>query len=176
MNLFKVNSKDTRKRHQQRVNVHCDYDHFRSCFHCFTQASFKERFIISKIFMELLMENKGKVVDDFLLNLKFTVSKAGLKIYIMLHWFSLFFVLPIWFALWHVRRLRWWSFLVCFTFVSFSLISTRPQKAIYQKVIFSNLESGISKTEDKFLTTSVMIFFINNKTRCTYFKPWCQVV
>ena len=35
--------------------------------------------------MELLMENKGKVVDDFLLNLKFTVSKAGLKIYIMLH-------------------------------------------------------------------------------------------
>ena len=29
--------------------------------------------------MELLMKNKGKVMDNFLFNLKFTVLKSGLK-------------------------------------------------------------------------------------------------
>ena len=29
--------------------------------------------------MELLMENKGKVMDNYLFNLKFIVSKTGLK-------------------------------------------------------------------------------------------------
>ena len=29
--------------------------------------------------MELLTENKGKVMDNYLFNLKFTVSKTGLK-------------------------------------------------------------------------------------------------
>ena len=38
-----------------------------------------ERFIFSKIFMELLMENKGKVMDNCIFNLKFTVSKTRLK-------------------------------------------------------------------------------------------------
>ena len=30
--------------------------------------------------MELLMEKKGKIMDNYLFNLKFTVSKTGLKI------------------------------------------------------------------------------------------------
>ena len=29
--------------------------------------------------MEFLMENKGKVMDNYLFNLKFTISKTGLK-------------------------------------------------------------------------------------------------
>ena len=33
------------------------------------------------------------------------------------------------------------------------------------------MEYGISKTKDKFLTTMVIIFYINNKTCCTYFTP-----
>ena len=38
------------------------------------------RFIFSKIFKELLIENKGKVADNYLFNPKFTVSKTALKI------------------------------------------------------------------------------------------------
>ena len=29
--------------------------------------------------MELLMENKGKIMDNYLFNLRFTVSKTGLE-------------------------------------------------------------------------------------------------
>ena len=39
--------------------------------------------------MELLMENKGKIMNNYLFNLKFTVSKTGLN---MLHWFELYFL------------------------------------------------------------------------------------
>ena len=38
-----------------------------------------ERLIFSKIFMELLMEKKEKIMDNYLFNLKFIVSKTGLK-------------------------------------------------------------------------------------------------
>ena len=54
-------------------------------------------------------------------------------------------------------------------------MSTKPQKAIYQKLL-SNLEYVIPKTKDKFLTTTVIIFFSKNQIRCTYFKLLCQVV
>ena len=39
--------------------------------------------------MELLMENKEKVMDDYLFNLKFTVPNTGLKIlcHVVLIWF-----------------------------------------------------------------------------------------
>ena len=36
----------------------------------------------------------------------------------------------------------------------------------------SNSEDGISKTKEKFLTTTLITFFINNKTHCTYFNPF----
>ena len=39
------------------------------------------------------------------------------------------------------------------------------------KKLLSNSEYGVSKTKYKFLTTMVIIFFINNKTLCTYFNP-----
>ena len=38
-----------------------------------------KRFVLNKIFMELLMENKGKAMWNYLFNLKFTLSKTGLK-------------------------------------------------------------------------------------------------
>ena len=38
-----------------------------------------ENFIFCRISTELLMENRTKVIDDYLSNLKVTVSKAGLK-------------------------------------------------------------------------------------------------
>ena len=44
------------------------------------------------------------------------------------------------------------------------------KKQFIEKLL-SSLEYGISKTKDKFLTTTVTIFFINNKTRYTYFNP-----
>ena len=39
-----------------------------------------ENFIFCRISTELLMENRTKVIDDYLSNLKVTVSKAGLKV------------------------------------------------------------------------------------------------
>ena len=73
--MCKVKNKDTRKRHWQRINADCDYNHF-----TVLPKLFLRKVYFSKIFMELLMENKEKVMDNYLLNLKFTVSKAGLKI------------------------------------------------------------------------------------------------
>ena len=66
-------------------------------------ASFSwERFIFSKIFMDLPIENKGKVIDNYLFNLKLTVSKADFDCTITLsHCFALFPVLPIWFHSMH---------------------------------------------------------------------------
>ena len=56
------------------------------------------------------------------------------------------------------------------------LFLSRLCQPIYRKQfikkLLSNLEYGISKTKDKFLTTTVIIFFIINKTRCTYCDPY----
>ena len=115
--------------------------------------------------MELLIEtikNKGKVIDNYLFNLKFTVSKKALKV------------------LCHVA-------LICTIYCiadmictaafreSFSQLCQPDHKNEFNKKV-SNSKYVISKTKDKFLTTTVIIFSINNETRCTYFKPWCQVV
>ena len=115
--------------------------------------------------MELLIEtikNKGKVIDNYLFNLKFTVSKKALKV------------------LWHVA-------LICTIYCiadmictaafreSFSQLCQADHKKQFNKEV-SNSKYEISKTKDNFLTATVIIFSINNKTRCTYFKPWCQVV
>ena len=103
MNLLKVNNKHTRRTSLtllwylscelwgdftpcsdvctvdfEQVNVHWDYIHSRSFSHGFTQSLF-DNFFFSLIFMELLLENKRKVMDDYLFNIKFTLSKTGLK-------------------------------------------------------------------------------------------------
>ena len=93
MNLFKVNSKDVIDdvldvciigfEHSQhialvfleQINVHQDYNYSKEFSHCFT-PSFLEKMFFSKIFMELLMEDKEKVMGDYLCNFKFTVSKT----------------------------------------------------------------------------------------------------
>ena len=87
------------------------------------------RKIFNKIFIELPMENKAKYMDNYLLNKKFTVLKTGLKV------------------LYHVALI---CTIYCITdmictvacpeievmrFFSFSIMSTRPQKAFYQKLI-----------------------------------------
>ena len=75
-----------------------------------------------------------------------------------------------WFLSSHVKRLNWWGFLICFTFISFYIMSPDHKKAIYQKIIIK-FRVRDSKTKDKFLTTTPVIFFINNKRFCTYFNP-----
>ena len=45
-------------------------------------------------------------------------------------------------------------------------------KKQFIKKLLPNSEHGISKTKDKFLSTMVIIFFINNKTCCTYLNPF----
>ena len=43
-------------------------------------------------------------------------------------------------------------------------------KLPFSKKILSDLGYRIPKIKDKFLTTTVIIFFINKKTHCTYFN------
>ena len=54
---------------------------------------------------------------------------------------------------------------------SLSQLCQSDHKKEFIKEFLSNSEHGISKTRDKFLTTTVIIPFNNNKTRCTYFNP-----
>ena len=104
------------------------------------------------------------------IQLKIHSVKNRIKNIVMLHWFALFTVLLIWFELWHVRRLKWWGFLVCSIFVFFSVMSTRPQKAIYQKI---NIRFGLPDFQNKWRISyhHGNYFFINNKTHCFYFNP-----
>ena len=58
---------------------------------------------------------------------------------------------------------------------SFSQLCQPDHKKQFNKKV-SNSKYEISKTKDKFLTTTVIIFSINNEARCTDFKPWWQVL
>lgn len=124
------------------------------------------------MFIELLMENKGKNVDNYLFKLKLTASKTRLKM------------------LRHVA-------LICIIYCIIDMICTVACQEIevvidvsrffpplplsqfcqtdckkqFIKNLLSNSAYGISKTKDKFFTTTINIFFINNRTRCTYFNP-----
>ena len=115
--------------------------------------------------MELLIEtikNKGKVIDNYLFNLKFTVSKKALKVF------------------WHVALICTFyciADMICtaaFRESFFQLCQPDHKKQFNKKV--SNSKYEISKIKEKFLTTTVIIFSINNEARCTDFKRWCQVV
>ena len=115
--------------------------------------------------MVLLVENKGKVMDNYSFILKFTVSKTGLNMlcHVALIWTiycitKLFTVLP--------REVSWFV-----PSLSLSQLCQPEHKKQCIEKLLSNSEYGISKTKDKFLNTKVIIFFINSKTRCTYFNP-----
>ena len=152
MNLFKVNNKDTRTTPLTTGKCSLRLWPFERLFSLFYPSLSWDGFIFSKIFI-LLMENKGKVMGNYLFNLKFTVSKIGYFICnVMSHWFVLFNVLPLWFALKHVRRFKWWGCLVRSTSIFFSIMSNRPKKTIIKKLL-STSEYGIFKTKDKFITT-----------------------
>ena len=172
MNLSKVDNKDTRKRHWQRVNAHCNHNDFRDCFHYFLHSSFSwERFIFSKISMELLMGNKGEVMNNYTINLKFTVLKARLKILCQ----DLQYFLYCRFDL-HYGMSRDWGGEVSWFVQPLSLSQLCQPGHRKQFIKKSNSKYTIFKTKDKFLTTTVIIFSINKKTRSTYFKTWCQMV
>ena len=122
----------------EQVNAHWNYDHSRDFSYCFTQSCLQK--IVGNIFMELLMLNKEKVMDNYLFHLKFALSKVGLKIgmsYCIDFLYSLHFR-DDFHPLRHLRIFKWWGFLVSFTFVSFSVRSFRPQKAIYHQFIIKN--------------------------------------
>ena len=55
--------------------------------------------------------------------------------------------------------------------MSLSQLCHPDHKKQFIKKLLSKLEYGISKTKDNFLTTTAIIFYINNKTCCTYFTP-----
>ena len=118
-----------------------------------------------------IAQNKEKVKDNYLSNLKFTVSKTGLKMLCHVSLICTIYCITdiiCTAACWKIEVMR---FLGSSTFVSFSIMSTRPKKAVYQKII---IKFGVRdfQNKNKFLTTAVIIFFINNKTRCTYFNPF----
>lgn len=79
--------------------------------------------------------------------------------------------------LYHVRTFRWWGFLVRLTCLSFSVISIRPQNAIYYQFTIKQLcnnkcvpqnptipSTGIQKQKTNFLPFAVTIFVISKKT------------
>ena len=107
-----------------------------------------ENFIFCRISTELLMENRTKVIDDYLSNLKLTVSKAGLKmlchvvltstIHCMTKIISIHCDMSD--ELRGVFDLRdLWGFSVPYIFVTFSIMPPRPLKAIYHQFIIKNI-------------------------------------
>ena len=83
-------------------------------------------------------------MDHYLFNRKFTVSKTGLKI------------------LRHVA-------LVCNIYCITDMMQCGMSRDYPNKKL-SDSDSRISKTKDKFLTPTVVIFFINKKKHFTYFN------
>ena len=122
--------------------------------------------------MELLMENKGKVMDNYLSNLKFTLPKTGLKMLCHAALICTIYCISCRYDL-HCDMSGDWNGEVSWFVPPLSLSqSCQPDhKKQFIKKLLSNLEYVISKTKDKFLTTTVIIFYINIKTCCTYFTP-----
>ena len=85
--------------------------------------------------MELLIENEEKVKDNYLFNLKFTVSKTELKMLCHVSLICTIYCITDIICTAACRKIEVVRFLGSSTFVSFSIMSTRPQKAIYQKII-----------------------------------------
>ena len=55
--------------------------------------------------------------------------------------------------------------------LSFSQLCRPDNKKQFIKKLLSDSDYQISKANEKFLTTTVIIFFINNKKHCFYFNP-----
>ena len=160
-------------------NANCNYNHFRGCFHCFTQAYLNffpwKSIISSKVFMKLPMDNKGKVVDNYLFNLKLIVKsriKTVMSCCIDLH-YLLYYRYDL-----HCGMSGDWSGEVSLfvPLLSFSQLSQPDNKKQFIKKLISNLEYRIFKMKNKFLTTTVIIFFNSNKRAVLTLTFWWLVV
>ena len=150
MNLFKVNNKDTRTTPLTTGKCSLRLWPFERLFSLFYPSLSWDGFIFSKIFI-LLMENKGKVMGNYLFNLKFTVSKIGYLICnVMSHWFVLFTVLPLWLALKHVRRFKWWGCLVRSTCLFLNYVKQTKKKQL-SKNYYQLRSTGFSKQKTNLL-------------------------
>ena len=129
------------------------------------------------------MEDKEKVMGDYLCNLKFTVSKTWLEMLCHVVFIFTFHCVT--------KKISTHcvmsgdlsdEVLGSFRFVSFSVISARPQKAVYHQFIVKEIcinknvsrkpairSTGFSKPKTNYLPTVVTIFFVSNKTRYSYF-------
>ena len=83
----------------------------------------------------MLWENKGKVMDNYLFNLKFTVSKAGLKMLCHVALICTIFCITDMICTVTCQENEVVRFLGSFYLCLFSIMSTKPQKAIHQKII-----------------------------------------
>ena len=110
--------------------------------------------------MELLMEEKGNVMDNYLFNLKLTVSKNCIN-NIMSRCIDLHYLMYYRYDL-HCGMSGDWSGEVSW-FVSPLSLSQLCQPD-HKKQFIKNLSSNSeSKTNDKFLTTTAIFFYINKK-------------
>ena len=115
----------------------------------------------------MLMENKEKVMDNYLLNLQFQVSSC-----IDLHYFVYYS-----FDLRCAMSGDWGGDVSWFVppLSLFQLCQPDHKKQFIKKLL-SNWVYWISKTKDKFLTTTVIVSFINDNMQCTYFNHWYWMV
>ena len=121
--------------------------------------------------MKLLMESKGKVMDNCLFNLKLTVAKTELKMLcdVALIWTINCIADVISTVVCQVNEVV--RFLSSFHVCLFLSYINQTTKSNLLKT--SNSRGyGIFKTKQKFLITTVIIFFINNKTQCSYFNSF----
>ena len=122
-------------------------------------------------------------MNDYLFSLKFTVSKSELKMSCCIDFHYSLYYQDDFHSLWHVKRLKWWGFLVSCTFFSSSFMPSRLQKAIYYQLIISKIyinksarrkptiwSTVLAKPKTNFIPTVENILFISNKTCYSYFK------
>ena len=120
--------------------------------------------------MELLMKNMGKVMDNYLFSLKFTVSKTRLKMLCHVALTCTIYCITDMICTVACHEIEVVMLLGSLHLCLFLNYVSQTTKGNLSKLI-SNPEYCISKAKDKFLTTTVNIFFINNKICCTYFNP-----
>ena len=111
------------------------------------------------------MESKGKVMDNYLFNLIFAVSKTGSKMLCQVALICTIYCITDMICTVTCQEIEVVRFLRSFChFLNYVNQTTKRN-------LSKNLKYGISKTRENFLTTTVIIFFINNKKRCSYFNP-----
>ena len=107
-------------------------------------------------------------MGNYLFNLKFTVSETRLKMlcHVALIW-TIYCITDIicTVACQEIEVVRFFGLLHLCLFLNYVNQTTKSN-------LSKKSEYGIPKTKDKL--TTIIIFFISNKTRCACFNPLCQ--